>query len=267
MASNKNILRRVYNLSRVGFWLYLVFVSYIIYEDVRIAVTPSERHSINYVSAFTLPVNISLHNVNDTIIKYHGPESSEIYIKNGFSATDRKEINRILNDTAYHKTIVTNAFYQMDKKDMPIASAPSTATAEVEVIPQSIWMKLLLCLRWYSQPLIALFIVFMIYRSAKLLYEDFAFSQKLSRYILYIGNAVIIRQSIVLFADWIISTRLNNTTLMRSDGGILAREDVLTASFTTEFNLLYMFLGLCIISLARLLYHGYQLQQENELTI
>lgn len=267
MASNINILKRVYNLSRVGFWLYLVFVAYIIYDDVYKAVTPPVKGSPEYVTAFTLPVHLQLHNVSDTIIKYHGPESSEVHIKNGFSFTDRKEINRILNDTAYHKTIVTNAFYQRNKKDMPIASAPATATAEVEVIPQSMWMKLLLCLRWYSQPLIALFIVFMVYRSAKLLYEDFAFSQKLSRYIMYIGNAVIVRQCILLFADWLISNRLHNTTLLRSEGELLAREDVLTASFTTEFNLLYMFLGLCIISLSRLLYHGYQLQQENELTI
>lgn len=262
----------MYNLSRVGFWLYLAFVSYIIYDDIYAAVTTPVKGSPHYVSAFTLPVHLQLHNVSDTIINYShatatATDFSAIIIQNGFSATDRKEINRILNDTAYHKTIVTNAFYQMDKKDMPIASAPSTATAEVEVIPQSMWMKLLLCLRHYSQPLIALFIVFMIYRSAKLLYEDFTFSQKLSRYILYIGNAVIIRQSVLLFADWIISNRLESTTLMRSNGEILVSENVFTASFTTEFNLLYMFLGLCIISLSRLLYHGYQLQQENELTI
>jgi hypothetical protein len=267
MASNKNILKRVYNLSRVGFWLYLAFVAYIIYEDVRMAVTPPEKDGIQYVSAFMLPVSLKLHNVSDTIIKYHGPESSEIHIQNGFSFTDRKDINRILNDTAYHKTIITNTFHRTNKKDMPIASAPTTANSEVAVKPQSVWMKLLLYIRHYSQPLIALFIVFMVYRSAKLLSEDFAFSQKLSRYIMYIGNAVIIHQCILLFADWLISTRLHNTALMRSDGGLLAREDVFQLSFTTEFNLLYMFLGLCIISLARLLYHGYQLQQENELTI
>ena len=96
--------------------------------------------------------------------------------------------------------------------------------------------------------------------------KDFSFNEALPRYMRYIANTLIIYQIVAYVTDKLIEANFAKTLLVEKAGTDTTKTIMeITAGSSTSF--IAFFAGLLLLIIAQLLKQGYQLQQENELTI
>ncbi|MCI9844402.1 DUF2975 domain-containing protein [Flavobacterium pectinovorum] len=213
-------------------------------------------------------------NIPDTLISYKGKLNKGIVLK-----SKNKEANELFNDvkkdTGYVKTYQINSFEIYNDTDFGIKKETINPVvkdynAEVKLTlnPQDYFFKSVLILKNYLSLILILFVTFQFMRLFKQLRDDFAFNDLLNQRIKNIGYSLIAYQLVNLMASVItmkyVSGIIYNHHIPSIEG---SKFNFMNLTTIPEYNLEVLFLGLCCLVLAKLLNYGYDLQNENDLTI
>nr|WP_322625048.1 DUF2975 domain-containing protein [uncultured Flavobacterium sp.] len=148
----------------------------------------------------------------------------------------------------------------------PVKLYVSKASAKISVHPETTFATILLVLQNYSPLIAGLIILRLLNLLLARLEKDFSFNEALPRYMRYIANTLIIYQIVAYVTDKLIEANFAKTLLVEKAGTDTTKTIMeITAGSSTSF--IAFFAGLLLLIIAQLLKQGYQLQQENELTI
>ncbi len=233
----------------------------------------------NHVTGYSMAANIRV-NTFDTLINYrrgrvgsNGFESGSITLKNGVDQlSDKEKIGSILTSTAYEKAIIRQTKYVHSDSEFNVNPgnvelAPVTAKGYVLIKPKDIRLTLLLALRNYATTACILFILFQLTRLFKRLKNNFSFNSYLSRTIWLIGNCLLAYQMLLFITGMIVTSFIENITYTEKIAGLPGSKQVISMNISYDVSLITLFTGLALVVFSKLLNYGYELQQENELTI
>ncbi len=233
----------------------------------------------NHVTGYSMAANIRV-NTFDTLINYsqgragsNGFESGSITLKNGVNQwSDKKKIGGILTSTAYEKAIIrqTKDVHSDSEFNVNLGNvelAPVTAKGYVLIKPKDIRLTLLLALRNYATTACIIFILFQLTRLFKRLKNNFSFNSYLSRTIWLIGNCLLAYQMLLFITGMIVTSFIENITYTEKIEGLPGSRQVISMNISYDVSLITIFTGLALVVLSKLLKYGYELQQENDLTI
>jgi Protein of unknown function (DUF2975) len=233
----------------------------------------------NHVTGYTMAANIRV-NTFDTLINYrrgrvgsNGFESGSITLKNGVDQwSDKKKIGSILTSTACEKAIIrqtkdVHSDSEFNVNPGNVELAPVTAKGYVLIKPKDIRLTLLLALRNYATTACILFILFQLTRLFKRLKNNFSFNSYLSRTIWLIGNCLLAYQILLFITGMIVTSFIENITYTEKIAGLPGSKQVISMNISYDVSLITLFTGLALVVFSKLLNYGYELQQENDLTI
>lgn len=231
----------------------------------------------NHVTGYTMPAYLQV-NTFDSLVRFErkvgvgGSLSGAFTIRNGEHG-DYGDYNMdsILHDPKYNKTIITQTKEVRNGIDSvnpgEVELGPGQIEAGMLIKPESIWLRLVLIVRNYSSAVCIFIVLFLLTRMFKKLTNDFTFNQTLGRSIWLIGNVLLIYQVVVLITGILADQYLEYVTVTENIPGVPFTREVYSMHLTYGVNLLTVFIGLALVVLSKLLQYGYELQEENELTI
>lgn len=280
MKTNNRLITILYIISRLTFrFSQLVLLFVLIFECIPNGALGSWRSNMHHTKGYKINTQIQL-SVPDSLIIYKSKiDKSAGYVsKSGIKEFDDHfdhHFNRIKNDTTLKKTYQINTFeiYNKNfvdvKKEFKNVNIQNTdSTVEIIINPKDSFLKSILILKNYLYLIILLFVSFQCMRLFKQLKDNFAFDIVLTQRIQKIGYSLVAFPVLNMIFCYIIMqyfTRINYHHYTNSIYGQGYNFMNLTPVF--EYNLQTLFLGLSLVVLGKLLKHGYNLQNENDLTI
>ncbi|MGQ2983464.1 DUF2975 domain-containing protein [Flavobacterium sp.] len=233
----------------------------------------------NHITGYTLPVKMNV-TTFDTLVSYERPKIENtpsrrrtFILKTGSNTeTERLEANSILNDPDYKTTFITRSkqVHSDDEFNVNIGEidmAPLSAEGFILVRPDSLWFTLLLAIRNYSTYAVVLFVLFWLMQLFRRLKNDFTFNASLSRSIWLIGNSLLLYQFLLLVTGTIIEKYISSVMITETAGDLYSGRQIMSLSISFGGSIIMLFSGLALVVLSKLLNYGYELQQENDLTI
>jgi len=274
MKNSNKLTTVLYIISRLSFRIcQLILICALIFELIPDGKLGNYSSTTHHSKGYPLNAQIQL-NIPDTLIAYKD-SSSKGFIQKTESKQFNESFYRIIKDTSFKKTFFINNFviYGDDFKEIPKENLkPEIAhyDSEVKLIlnPENYFLKSVLILKNYLSLILILFISFQFMHLFKQLRNNFSFNDLLNKRIQYIGSALLIYQALNFIASVIAMqyfSRINYYHYIPSIEN--SRFNYMDLIITREYNLSIIFLGLCCLVLAKLLNYGYNLQNENELTI
>lgn len=272
-----NLTTVLYIISRLSYrFAQLLILSTILFE----CFTPngeigSFSSSIHHSKGYPIKARIQL-DIPDTLIIY---KNKSLNISGAISKSDYKEwlddFNKIKKDKQLDKTYQINKFniYKQGFKDVTkeINNLKiQTEDSEINLIinPKDIFFKSILILKNYLTLAVLLFISYQCMNLFKQLKKNFIFDKLLNRIIKNIGFSIIIFQVVKIFVSIITIQNLSSINYQHYIPSIdNTRFNFMYLHPVIDYNIQSLFLGLSLIVLSKLLNYGYDLQNENELTI
>jgi hypothetical protein len=148
----------------------------------------------------------------------------------------------------------------------PVKLYVSKASTRISVRPETTFAGILVVMQNYSPFIAGLIILRLLNLLLAHLEKDFSFNEALPLYLRYIANTLIIYEIVAYVTDKLIEANFATTLLVEKTGDSTAKTVMeITAGSSTSF--IAFFAGLLLLIIAQLLKQGYELQQENELTI
>ncbi|WP_289663711.1 DUF2975 domain-containing protein [Flavobacterium panacagri] len=275
MKNNNKLVTVLYIISRLSFrvcQLSLLFA--LIFECIPDGNLGSYSPTVHHSRGYQIKTQIQL-TIPDTTIIYKDKGMFGLTSKSKNSEFNGT-FNGIKNDKKLEKNYQINNFevYNFNNEDYKIKkefyNIDPQASDNLNVIinPKNYFFKAILFAQTYLSLLLALFISYQLMRLFKQLRTNFAFDQLLNKRIRNIGYSFIAFQIITILISKIITQYLSTIRYYHYIPSIGNSEfHFMSLSTYVEYNWQMLFLGLCLIVLAKLLSYGYDLQNENELTI
>ncbi|MEL1255671.1 DUF2975 domain-containing protein [Flavobacterium sp. DGU38] len=274
MKNNSRLLTVLYIISRLSFRLcQLVLLFTLCFEFIPNGSFKNFDSSTHHSKGYPVKAQIQL-NIPDTLINYKGKFNKGIVLK-----SKNEEANELFNevkkDTQYVKTYQINSFEIYNDKEFEIKKETINPTvkdynAEIKLTlnPKDFFFKSVLILKNYLSLILILFVVFQFMRFFKQLREDFVFNDLLNKRIKNIGYSLIAYQLVNLVASVITMQYISGIIYTHSISSIEeSKFNFMNLTTIPEYNFEVLFFGLCCLVLAKLLNYGYDLQNENDLTI
>ncbi|WP_396170283.1 DUF2975 domain-containing protein [Flavobacterium sp.] len=167
-----------------------------------------------------------------------------------------------------NKTTIYNDFEDTQKKFNKIRIQDLDSEIEIVLNPKDYFFKAILTIKSYLSIILLLFVLYQLKEIFKRLKDNFIFNKLLNKRIKIIGYSLIAYQVARMIISIIIKqfiTRIEFEHYIPSF--VNSNFSFMTLYTEVEYNLEILFLGLCLIVLAKLITYGYNIQQENELTI
>ncbi|MEL1244706.1 DUF2975 domain-containing protein [Flavobacterium sp. DGU11] len=275
------LVSRLYYISAVMLGIAILYFAMIVGFDIFQKkkldnFTPYPNHLTGYNMSANMRVTTF-----DTVINFNRKnlsgrssfESGSIIIQDGAcTGFSRSEINSVLNDTTYAKilTLQTKKVTTSDNFNANVGKvtlSPARVEAYLSIKPDSIWLTIVLAVRNYSFMLCIIFILFQLTLLFRKLKNDFSFNSNLSRAIWKIGNCLLIYQLLLFATGALVMQFIEAVTYYQETAGTPGSLQVMHLDISYDVNLAVVFIGLSLVVLSKLLNYGYELQQENELTI
>lgn len=274
MKNNSRLLAVLFIISRLSFRLcQLVLLVTLCFEFIPDGTFRNFDSYTHHSKGYPVKARIQL-NIPDTLINYKGKLNKGIVLKSKNEETNAL-FNEVKKDTQYVKTYQINSFEMYNDKDFRINKEKIKPTvkdynAEIKLtlIPKDYFFKSVLILKYYLSLILILFVAFQFMRLFKQLREDFVFNNLLNQRIKNIGYSLIAYQLVNLIASIIAMKYVSGIIYKHYIPSIEGSEfNFMNLTTIAEYNLEVLFLGLCCLVLAKLLNYGYELQNENDLTI
>ncbi|CAM3651585.1 DUF2975 domain-containing protein [Flavobacterium chungbukense] len=276
MKTNSRIISVLYIVSRLTFrFSQLILLFILVFECIPSGTLGSWSSSIHHTKGYKINTQIQL-SVPDSLIIY----KSKINKGSGFvSKSETKKINdhfnRVKKDTTLKKTYQINTYEIYNKnfvdvkqefKNLNIQGTDSTL--EIIINPKDYFFKSILILKNYLYLIVLLFVSYQCMRLFNQLRDNFAFDMALTQRIQKIGYSLIAYPVINLIFCYIIMQYFSRINYYHYTNSIYIQGfNFMNLTPVLEYNLQTLFLGLSLVVLGKLLNHGYNLQNENDLTI
>lgn len=142
----------------------------------------------------------------------------------------------------------------------------SSTEGTMYVMPKSTFATFLILLQIISLPIAWFVVLRLLNLFLARLETNFSFNHALSKYVKYMGNTLIIYQCIAFVTDKLIAANFAQMQYIPQISGCKPTALMeITPGSSTSF--VVFFVGVLLLVVARLINHGYDLQQETELTI
>ena len=270
MKNNSKLVTVLYVISRFGYRFALFFIlSSIFFEFFTPNGEIGSFSSLSHHSkGYPIKARMQL-SIPDTLIIYKNKmlHSSGTIIK-----TENKDwiedFNKIKKDRQYDKTYQINNFNLYRDGFNDVSKEIKNVKIQTEDSEISIVFKSILMFKSYLGLALLLFITYQCMRMFKQLNKNFVFDKLLNRRIQNIGFSLIFFQVVKMIVSIITIQNLSRIDYHHYISSIdNSRFKFMNLSPIVEYNLETLFLGLCLVILAKLLSYGFYLQQESELTI
>ncbi|MFE3867405.1 DUF2975 domain-containing protein [Flavobacterium sp. LS2P90] len=277
MRKDNKLVRVIYIISRLGYRFTQLFIlSAIFFEFFTLNgeignFTTSAHNSKGYPIKARIQLNIP-----DTLIIYKSNFSSSAGV---ISKTDykkyNKDFNKIKKDNRLDKTFQINnfaiykdGFNDVSKEIDNVKIQDQDSEINIVINPKDVFFKSILMLKSYLALALLLFIAYQCMHLFKQLNKNFVFDKQLNRRIQNIGFSLILFQAVKMIVSIISMQYLSRIDYHHYIPSIDNSDfRFMNLQIEVEYNLETLFLGLCLVVLAKLLGYGYNLQNENELTI
>lgn len=195
---------------------------------------------------------------------------NDITNRNEYDDSNSREITANMTLQNVNQEYATHSLVPADTLSYsalkPVKLYLSSASAKIAVHPETTFAAILIVMQSYSPLVAGLIILRLLNLLLARLEKDFLFSKALPRYMRYIANTLIIYQIIAYITDKLIEANFAKTLFVEKSTGNTAQTVMeITAGSSTSF--IAFVAGLLLLIIAQLLKLGYQLQQENDLTI
>lgn len=277
MKTNNKLVRVLYVISRLGYRFAQFFILYALFFEFfapngEIGNFSSSTH---HSKGYPIKARIQL-SIPDTLIIFKNKilRSSGTIIK-----TENKDwiedFNKIKKDKQYDKTYQINnfnlyrdGFNDVSKEIKNVKVQTEDSEINIVINPKNVFFKSILMLKSYLGLALLLFITYQCMHLFKQLNKNFVFDKLLNRRIQNIGFSLIFFQVVKMIVSIITIQNLSRIDYHHYIPSIdNSKFDFMNLSPIVEYNLETLFLGLCLVVLAKLLSYGYDLQNDNELTI
>lgn len=231
----------------------------------------------NHVTGYTMPAYLQV-NTFDSLVHFEPVTPGGRGFSGGFAIRNGEhgdyggyDMDSILNDPKYKKTIITqnkeirNGINSVNPGKVELS--PGQIEADMLIKPNIIWLRLILIVRNYSSGVCIFIVLLLLTRMFKKLTNDFTFNQTLGRSIWLVGNVLLVYQAVVLITGILADQYLEYMTVSENIPGISFAKHAYSMHITYGVSLITVFIGLALVVLSKLLQYGYELQEENELTI
>lgn len=277
MRKDNKLVTVLYIISRLSYRFTQLFIlSAIFFEFFTLNgeignFTTSAHNSKGYPIKARIQLNIP-----DTLIIYKSNFSSSAGI---ISKTDykkyNKDFNKIKKDNRLDKTFQINnfaiykdGFNDVSKEIDNVKIQDQDSEINIVINPKDVFFKSILMLKSYLALALLLFITYQCMHLFKQLNKSFVFDKQLNRRIQNIGFSLILFQAVKMIVSIISMQYLSRIDYHHYIPSIDNSDfTFMNLQIEVEYNLETLFLGLCLVVLAKLLGYGYNLQNENELTI
>lgn len=277
MRKDNKLVTVLYIISRLSYRFTQLFIlSAIFFEFFTLNgeignFTTSAHNSKGYPIKARIQLNIP-----DTLIIYKSNFSSSAGI---ISKTDykkyNKDFNKIKKDNRLDKTFQINnfaiykdGFNDVSKEIDNVKIQDQDSEINIVINPKDVLFKTILMLKSYLALALLLFITYQCMHLFKQLNKNFVFDKQLNRRIQNIGFSLILFQAVKMIVSIISMQYLSRIDYHHYIPSIDNSDfTFMNLQIEVEYNLETLFLGLCLVVLAKLLGYGYNLQNENELTI
>jgi hypothetical protein len=275
MKQKDRLTSRLYIIATIAFYGAVLFSAYIIICDVFVKPTDSFFTVPNHNYGYTVPVDIQLNKPGDSTLIYHNADhskSGQIITAKQYSTENRQGFKRILKDSSFSKIFTIDSLIVRDDNLKPLNSEFDNVTVfrasgYAVLNPKDIGFKLLLAIKDYLFLFAVLYTLWLTRSFFKSLNNEFSFNSSASRKLLIIGNVILCYQLI----NWIFCLIIKQSFLRILVESVTpatgSRIEMYTLYADTEFNLGLILLSLSLIVISKLFDKGYNLQQENDLTI
>ncbi|WJS95584.1 DUF2975 domain-containing protein [Flavobacterium johnsoniae] len=276
MKTNNRLITVLYVISRLSFrFSQLILLFAIIFECIPNGTLGSWNSTMHHSKGYSITTQLQL-DIPDTLITYKN-EQLKINgsVSNFYSKEHNNYFNKIKNDSTLKKKYQINTFEVRDQKYIDVKKEfknikiqNTNSTADVIINPKDYFLKAVLIIKSYLTLILVLFVSYQCMRLFEQLRTNFAFDILLNERIKKIGYSFIMFQVANLIISYIITQYFSNIdyfhyTDLISNG----KFHFMNLKPVLEYNLQIIFLGLCLVVLSKLLNHGYNLQNENDLTI
>ena len=275
MKNYQNLISLLYILARFAFRMLIIwFVSQIFFEvftpDGKIGNFESSSH---HSKGYAVQAQIGL-SFSDTVIHYKNKfKSGTISKSDNFEEDD--EFNKINANTSFQKTYQINNYdiwgYKYKRNSNKIATIePQSFGSEISVIinPKEVFFKLILMLKTYLNLVFLIFVSYQFMQLFKKLKNKFNFDPIITTIIRRIGFSILILQVLKIVFSLITIYHITNIYYCHYIKSIQNSEfRFMNLNTILDFDLLVIFIGLSLLLLAKLLDYGYDIQQENDLTV
>lgn len=273
MHKKYKLANRLGIITSIAFWIMLLFSMNILFFDLftNDGEIGSYRSISHHSKGYPIKAKIQF-KIPDTTIIYKGKDKSG-WITNSENNKMDKEFKNIKADKTLIKTYQINqisAYNDFNKTDLINNVSIEGSSQEIDILvnPKDTFFKLILVFKTYSTLLTALFVLFQLKKIFKTLNKNFTFSIKLNNYIKKIGYALLSYQIIKIILSVLILqfiTRIEFNHLIPSIEN--SNFNFMSLYSEIDFNLITIFVGLCLIILSKLLEYGYEIQEESDLII
>ncbi|KFF07596.1 DUF2975 domain-containing protein [Flavobacterium reichenbachii] len=278
MKNNNRLVTVLYIISRLSFRAFQLFLLFaLIFECIPDGSLGSYNSNSHHSKGYQINTHIQL-NIPDTLIFYNNKEARTAgsILKTGDKEFD-KDFSEIKNDKKINKTYQINNFdvYSISDHDFNTKKEfnnvePQNNFSDLSVIvnPKNYFLKGALLVKNYLSLVLGLFVSYQLMRLFKQLRTDFAFDQLLNKRIRNIGYSLVSFQIINMTISIITTQYLSTINYYHYIPTVEnSKFQFMNLSTYVEYNWQTLFMGLCLVVLAKLLSYGYDLQNENELTI
>jgi hypothetical protein len=276
MKKNNRLVTILYIVSRISLrFTQLILLFVLVFEFIPNGIIGNFHSTVHHSKGYPLQAKIQL-NIPDTLINYKNKSSTSFgaALKTGTKQFD-DNFNRIKKDNQLIKTYQVNTFeiYGSKFKDIKkefdnVKIQNSSSELNIIVNPKNLFFKSILIVKTYSILVLILFVTYQCMHLFKELKTNFSFSRLLNQRIQNIGYSLIAFQVANMIFSIITMQFISRINYHHHLPSIKnSNFQFMNLSTTIEYNLEILFLGLCLVVLSKLLSYGYDLQNENELTI
>jgi len=274
MKQKDRLTSRLFIIATIAFYGALLFSGYVIFCDIFITPTDSVMITPNHNYGYSVPVSLKLNKPGDSTLVYksnYNRESGQISTGKSYPDTWRNEFYRKFNDSTLDKTLTVDSLTIFNDHFNKINSEFSdikivNAEGFVVLNPKDYGLKILLSLKNYILLFVTIYVLWFTRSFFKKLNLQFSFNSASSRKLWVIGNAILSYQIL----NWILCiiikqyyTRIAIDTFSTNGH----KTEMYTLYPETEFSLGLVLLALSLIVISKLFSLGYNLQQENDLTV
>lgn len=276
MKTNNKLITVLYVISRLSFRLsQLILLFAIVFECIPNGTLGNWNSIKHHSKGYSVTTQLQL-DVPDTLITYKN-EKLKIYgsVSKFYSKEHDDYFNKIKNDSTLKKKYQINTFEIRDQKYLNVKNQfenikieNTNSNVDVIINPKDYFLKAVLIIKSYLTLILVLFVSYQCMRLFKQLRTNFAFDILLNERIKKIGYSFILFQVTNLIISYIITQYFSNIDYFHYTNSISSGKfHFMNLKPVLEYNLQIIFLGLSLVVLSKLLNHGYNLQNENDLTI
>lgn len=257
-------------ISTICFWFCIIWFSFIVVYDVFADAKLNDNFKVtpNHITGYAVPVKIQL-NTHDSIIDFQNKKHyGEISIKDLKEPSYKATHDSIFHSKNYSHTLINSKLTSQRHNLLASESqTPRIDSAEGYIIvnPKNQNIAMIIAFKNYFLAFISILILWLLKSFFRDLNQKFEFSPTSRKKIRAIAFVILTYQIINFIITSIIS--YYGTTFYN----YITADDIKITSYSvravSEINFTFIIVALSLLVISKLLSYGYELQQENDLTV